>query len=150
MFVKKNAMVALGLLFVGVCPLGSVAWGNAVSEVLRGKGEVLLGQENYSEAIALFEQSVAADPADARAFSFLGRAHERNGDEEKAHKYYRIALRIDPTEQQTLVWSALMDVRDEDIDQAREKRERLKVLCGDCEGLKQVDTAIAKWQEARK
>ena len=135
------------VIFFLLLIVASPAWGSPLSEVLRSKGETMLVQKNYPEAITLFEQSVAADPSDVRAFTLLGRAHENSGDLDKARKYYKIALRIDPTQQEALVWGALTDLRAQNINLAREKLERLRELCGECEDWKTVSEAVATWKE---
>ena len=66
----------------------------ATPEVLRG--ERLLIEGRASEARAVFQQAVADDEDDARAWLDLGLAHEQMGDVAQAESAYGRAIQIDP------------------------------------------------------
>ena len=52
--------------------------------------------ENYKKAVAEFEKALALDPGFSRAALYAGRAYNALFENEKAEKYYRQALEIDP------------------------------------------------------
>ncbi|MGB8329651.1 MAG: tetratricopeptide repeat protein, partial [Polyangiales bacterium] len=67
---------------------------SASPEVLRG--EKLLTEGKVAEATRMFEQALAADPNDARAWLDYGLAHEATGDWKSAESAYRRATEVDP------------------------------------------------------
>jgi len=66
----------------------------ASAEVLRG--EMLLTEGKVSAAKRIFEQALADDQNDARAWLDYGLVHEAVGDWTSAEKAYRRAIEIDP------------------------------------------------------
>lgn len=66
----------------------------ATPDVLRG--ERLLVNGRVTEAQQVFEQAIADDPDDARAWLDLGLTHEARRDEAAAARAYRRAIEIDP------------------------------------------------------
>jgi len=66
----------------------------ATPDVLRGEQLLVNGQ--VSEAQTIFEQAIANDPEDARAWLDLGLTHEAKGDFEAAKRAYLRATQIDP------------------------------------------------------
>jgi Flp pilus assembly protein TadD len=66
----------------------------ATSDVLQG--ERLLVNGRVTEAQQVFEQAIADDPQDARAWLDLGLTHEARGDAPLAEQAYRRATEIDP------------------------------------------------------
>jgi Flp pilus assembly protein TadD len=66
----------------------------ATSDVLRG--ERLLVNGRVTEAQSVFEQAIADDPEDARAWLDLGLTQEAKGDLASAERAYRRATDIDP------------------------------------------------------
>jgi tetratricopeptide (TPR) repeat protein len=59
-------------------------------------GHALLSLEAWPQAATLLRQAVAADPAPADAYAYLGLAQERQGDPKAAEAAYREALRRAP------------------------------------------------------
>lgn len=66
----------------------------ATPEVARG--ERLLSEGKVGDAKRVFEQALADDPGDARAWLDLGLSHEAAGDFVSAEKAYRRATQADP------------------------------------------------------
>lgn len=122
-------------LFRGVviaCLLGSshVLAAAPRSEAWFAAGAVALRSEDYQEARQALERAIVADPKNARAYAYLGQVHQQLGALHEARKYYRIALEIDPDQVEGLSWAGQSDVALGQIDQAQEKLERLRRLCG--------------------
>ncbi len=100
------------------------------SSDLLGKGITQLQDKEYLQAIRLFEQSIVANPANAQAYSYLGRSYQEVGNSDRAYKYYDIALTIDPEERRALSWSGEVDAVDREMDLAAEKLAKLERICG--------------------
>lgn len=58
---------------------------------LRCKGEVLIEQRQYAEALAVLKRIVAANENHPETFSYLGLAYERTGDPASAVQWYEKA-----------------------------------------------------------
>ena len=74
-------------------PVGVVSRPAASPDVLRG--ERLLAEGDVSEAKRVFEQALADDPNDPRAWLDLGLVHEATGEFASAEKAYRRATEVD-------------------------------------------------------
>ncbi|MBW1831002.1 MAG: tetratricopeptide repeat protein [Deltaproteobacteria bacterium] len=75
-------------------PIEVVSHPRASPEVLRG--ERLLAEGKVREAKHVFEQALADDPNDARAWLDLGLVHEASDDFVSAEKAYRRSADVDP------------------------------------------------------
>lgn len=113
------------------------------SEHLVNEGLAALDLHAYDAAVLQFERAVTVDPANARAFAYLGYAHAQAGRKDLANKYYATALEIDPTEIKALLWSGQMDVAAQDLSGARTKLARLERACAaDCEEYRVLEYAV--------
>lgn len=63
---------------------------------LRGKGETLIMLNRESEAIAVYDELIAREPAKAGHYANRGIAHDRLGEYESALANYEQALILDP------------------------------------------------------
>lgn len=79
----------------GSAPVGTASRPPATADVLRG--ERLLSEGKVGEAQKIFEQAIADDPDDPRAWLDLGLAREEAGDPKSAERAYRRAIEIDPS-----------------------------------------------------
>ncbi len=101
-----------------------------VSDAITDSGITALQAGEHADAIRLFEQAVAANPQNARAYSYMGHAYRQVGMIRRSYKYFSTALRINPNERTALNWSGQVDVVGENIPLAEEKLARLERLCG--------------------
>lgn len=101
-----------------------------VSELLISNGILALDKDKFDDARQTFEQAAVADPANAKAYSYLGYAHYRKGERVLARKYFSIALEIDPDELHALSWGGQVDLDSADLEGAEAKLLRLARLCG--------------------
>lgn len=91
---KKLAQIflifSLGFLFVagvtGCAPAGARA---------LLKGQRLIKEGKYSEAVKKFEEATEALPDNAKAWNYLGLGYQYAGDEKKAAQAYQKALNLD-------------------------------------------------------
>lgn len=113
------------------------------SQQLLNQGVGKLEAGNFAEAVVIFQQAATANPKNAEAFSYIGRSYDEAGFQARAYRYYQIALEIDPDQLQALAWSGMIDVTNEDSDQAREKLYRLERLCGvDCNQYQELKAVV--------
>jgi tetratricopeptide (TPR) repeat protein len=84
------------LLAIAVLLVAQVALGSEQSERLYSRGLVDFHAQRYSEALALFEQAVQADPSDPYALYYRGITHGRLGDYSAAATDLRAALAKKP------------------------------------------------------
>jgi predicted alpha/beta superfamily hydrolase len=74
-------------------------WGYKVKvpeQTLNQIGYILLNQDKLDEAIQVFKRNVEAYPTSSNVYDSLGEAFMKKGDNEKAIKYYKKSLDINP------------------------------------------------------
>jgi len=82
----------MSLLSVSAC------YGNEDEQLLR-RADSAYQQENYTDAITLYEQIAANGNEGSILFYNLGNAYYKNGDNAKALLWYERALKLDPTDE---------------------------------------------------
>lgn len=70
--------------------------GETSPELLRLRGDILKTQRRLDEALACYEQVIAAQPSDAEAWNNLGNARLEQGDAEGASEALRKAVALRP------------------------------------------------------
>lgn len=104
-----------------------------------------LRQEEYVEALEMFESALVANPGSVDALIALGDAYHaiRRGD--RSLRYYRQALRIEPNNRMALKAEALALIADDDLAGAEENLDRLRRICGEvgCSEIAQIERALA-------
>lgn len=73
-------------------------YGNEVAAIMS-RADSAYQQENYTDAIALYEQIVANGNEGATLFYNLGNAYYKNGENAKALLWYERALKLDPSDE---------------------------------------------------
>ena len=68
---------------------GRVDWANKL-------GNILNAQDRFAEAVEVFEQAIAKDPAQAQLWSNLGASQERLGNLHQAERAYQTAISLEP------------------------------------------------------
>lgn len=94
------------------------------AEIQSEVGKVRLAAGQLQPAIASLQRAVELDPADWRARSALGVAHDRLGDRAKAEEHYRAALALSPENPLVLNNLALSRAMANDLAGARELLQR--------------------------
>lgn len=129
-----NARAAVGLM-QSLRELGDLEQARQVADaVLLAKpndatvvaevGKVRLASGQLPNALALLQRAVELDPADWKARSALGVAHDRLGESAKAEESYRAALGLSPNNPVVLNNLALSRVLANDLPGARELLQR--------------------------
>jgi len=88
------ALVGLLTMLVGL--LGCAGGANEESRNHYERGRALGRQGSYQEAMAAFNEAIAADPKNAEAHNGLGFCHLLLGQEEQAERSLKEALRLQP------------------------------------------------------
>lgn len=119
------------------------------SRVLLRDGRAAMGEQNYKNALSLFESALVADPGNVSALVSIGQVHEAMGQRSKGLSYYRRALVIEPENRAALLAESLAFLADSGLVKAEQNMERLSRLCGEsgCPELHEVQAAIDTYKE---
>ena len=110
------------------------------------KGKAALQEESWSTAINLFEKALAGQPDSADIHNFLGYAHRKSGDIDKALEHYEMALDINPDHKSTLEYLGEAYISLGNLELANAQLDRLKSLCATipCEELNELEQALLR------
>ena len=154
--VRMGCIAAVLLAVAAVAAQFAPVWGDATSQQLALNQRVSLGFVNAGkEALAAnklpeaqnaFESAVVADPANAQAYAYLGRAEQKANLFDAARWHCETALKIDPDSVDALGWGGEVDLSlDKNVEQANAKLARLKRLCDDCSQYENLAKAISRF-----
>jgi Tfp pilus assembly protein PilF len=87
-------------------------------------------QQDWRGAVSRLESAIVFDPANADAFERLGYAHQQLGNPDKALKYFRIALEIEPNHVAALSRRGLVLLSSGNVEEAKADLQRLSRRCG--------------------
>jgi tetratricopeptide (TPR) repeat protein len=105
------------------------AGAEARAELALNAGNRLIQQQDWRGAIARLESAIVFDPANPDVYERLGYAHQQLGNPEKALKYYRIALEIEPNHLAALSHHGLAMLSAGKVDAAKADLQRLSRRC---------------------
>lgn len=120
-----------------------------VSDALVVEATSKITSNDTAEAQALFERALVANPANIQALIGLGKTHEAQGRVGRGLTYYRKALMIDPNALRALEAQAVAFLKRDMPERAADNRDRLAQLCGECEPLRTVTSALANYEATR-
>lgn len=128
--------VAIGAVGDDAIAPASVKWATA--------GDAALAKGQAGPAIDAFENALAVDPKNNRAFLGIARAYEFQGLPGRAVKYYREALVINPNDLGALEGQGKALIARGANTRAKVNLDRIKTLCkGDCPEAKRLEVALA-------
>jgi tetratricopeptide (TPR) repeat protein len=114
-----------------------------ISRQLVAEAMAAFDTDKKDDARLLFERALVADPANTHALIGLGKTYEAQGRVGRGLKYYRLALEIEPNDQNSLKIQALAFLKREMLDRADANRAKLVRLCPKgCAALEKVETAL--------
>jgi len=90
-----SSATLLCILFGGTLLAGNSLFVSDESERIYGRGVHAFFDRNYELAIAILSQAEEIDTEDPRPFYFLGLAHMRQENTEKAEQYFRKAAQLE-------------------------------------------------------
>ena len=85
--------------------------------------------DDYDAAVIQLERAIVADPKNPDGYTALGQSHRQLGDSEKALKYSRIALEIEPSHLSALQLQGRAQLDVGELEAAETTLERLGRRC---------------------
>ena len=109
-------------------------------------GRAALTSGNAEDAVADFEAALAIQPGHAAIYLNLAEAARKQGLQGKALHYYRVALKLDPTNQYAIAGEGEALVEKGAVEKAKLNLARLEQLCGSksCAPAQSLSAAIAR------
>jgi Flp pilus assembly protein TadD len=114
------------------------------------KAEKAIKAQDYKGAIPLLEQVVAKQPKNADAFNYLGYAHRKLGEKEKAQTYYETALDIDPNHLGANEYMGELYLEMDNLQGAEARMAVLDKACRNCVEKRELRDAIEKFKSKGK
>jgi tetratricopeptide (TPR) repeat protein len=113
---------------------------------LVSEGRKALAEGRVDEAVDSFEAALAIQPGHVAIYLNLAEATRKQGLNGKALKYYREALKLDPTNQYAIAGEGETLVAKGAVEKARRNLVKLEQLCGNktCAPAKQLAAAIER------
>lgn len=113
---------------------------------LVSEGRKALAEGRVEEAVDSFEAALAIQPGHVAIYLNLAEATRKQGLNGKALKYYREALKLDPTNQYAIAGEGETLVAKGAVEKARRNLVKLEQLCGNktCAPAKQLAAAIER------
>jgi tetratricopeptide (TPR) repeat protein len=110
------------------------------------EGKAALQQENWEDAILLFEEALKDLSGSADVQNFLGYAYRKSGNLNKALEHYGLALEINPDHKGALEYLGEAYITLGDLSNANVQLKRLKRICSPipCEEVKELELAIKR------
>jgi tetratricopeptide (TPR) repeat protein len=108
--------------------------------------EKAIKAKDYKGAIPLLEQVVAKQPKNADAFNYLGYAHRKLGETEKAQTYYETALDIDPNHLGANEYMGELYLEMDNLQGAESRMAVLDKACRNCPEKRELRDAIEKYK----
>lgn len=93
------------------------------------EGKNFIEQENWSEAITSFSKVVQEDAKNADALNYLGYAHRRQGNLERAFDFYGQALAINPEHKGAHEYVGEAYLKSNNLPKAQEHLAKLDDIC---------------------
>jgi tetratricopeptide (TPR) repeat protein len=136
-------LLAIMFLAVTVNPVSA----NAANQAMQASSRKLLAEglatSDPQAALFLLQRALVADPANASALSAMGGLYAKIGEPTYARKYYKSALRVDPTDAAALYGAARLDLADGDTKSAKARLDVLKTVCPTCHETQALTSEIS-------
>lgn len=110
------------------------------------QGRAALAAGNAQDAVADFEAALAIQPGHVAIYLNLAEAARKEGMQGKALRYYRVALKLDPSNQYAIAGEGEALVEKGAVEKAKLNLARLEQLCGSksCAPAQTLSAAIAR------
>ncbi len=110
------------------------------------QGRAALAAGNAQDAVADFEAALAIQPGHVAIYLNLAEAARKEGMQGKALRYYRVALKLDPSNQYAIAGEGEALVEKGAVAKAKLNLARLEQLCGSksCAPAQTLSAAIAR------
>jgi tetratricopeptide (TPR) repeat protein len=116
----------------------------AAALVQQGRAALTAG--NTDDAVADFEAALAVQPGHVAIYLNLAEAARKQGMQGKALHYYRVALKLDPSNQYAIAGEGEALVEKGAVEKAKQNLARLQQVCGSaaCPPAQSLSAAIAR------
>lgn len=150
--IVRAAAVAL---LAGWCTVAFAMGSSSTTETPKAdtdytKAEKVIKAQDYKRAIPLLEQVVSKQPKNADAFNYLGYAHRKLGEKEKAQTYYETALDIDPNHLGANEYMGELMLEMDNLPGAEARMAVLDKACRNCPEKRELRDAIDKFKSKGK
>jgi len=110
------------------------------------QGRTALSAGSTDEAVADFEAALAVQPGHVAIYLNLAEAARKQGMQGKALHYYRVALKLDPSNQYAIAGEGEALVEKGAVEKAKQNLARLQQVCGSptCPAAQSLSAAIAR------
>lgn len=144
-------------LAVGCLVAMTVAPGCATAEQAKAPvqmnlkaGLTAMQADDFDAAIAQLERAIVADPKNPDGYAALGQSHRELGNSQKALKYSRIALEIEPSHLSALQLHGLAQLDVGELAAAEDTLERLGRRCDRiCNEYERLSQAVTEFKSRR-
>ena len=129
--------------------MGTMDYGMAPQENDYATGRRLIHFGKYAEAIPHLENAHTEQPHNAEILTYLGYAHQMNGDKDLAFDYYKVALQEDPDQLLAHEYLGELYLDRNFLSSAQEQLAQLARLCpSSCDERDALAKAVATYQAA--
>ena len=110
------------------------------------QGRAALSAGSIEDAVAAFEAALAIQPGHVAIYLNLAEAARKEGMQGKALRYYRVAMKLDPSNQYAIAGEGEALVEKGAVEKAKLNLARLEQLCGSksCAPAQTLSAAIAR------
>lgn len=103
--------------------------------------------DDYDAAVIQLERAIVADPKNPDSYTALGQSHRQLGNSQKALKYSRIALEIEPSHLSALQLQGQAQLDVGELEAAESTLERLGQRCDRvCAEYEQLSRAVTNYK----
>jgi len=150
---NKNSLLFL-LLFIF---LNNIVTAHAEFLPLRTdsgltKTEALLKDGKFTAALEAADNVLKRHVNNADAYVYKGYAYYMLGETNSAKKYFKMALKLDPSHLGANEYIATIYINRGQINRALEQLQVIRMICGktDCEELRTIESEIDKYKTRKK
>ena len=148
MLIKGLMAVVMSFVLVSAAiAVGSSSSSTKPRDGYYEQGVKAVKSAEYNDAIKLFNKVIAANPADADAWNYLGFSNRKLKNFDQALSAYQKALAIDPKHRGANEYLGELYLQTDDLEKARERLKKLDDICFfGCEEFDDLKAAILAYE----
>ena len=119
-------------------------WAQYLADAGLTKAETQISEEHYAQAIDTLGGVIARHPVNADAYTYLGYAYRKLGDDAKALENFRRAVQVDPQHLGANKYLADVYLSQGNLQRAMEQLQVIRMICSglDCAELNALQSEI--------